>query len=307
NSDTDDDHEPLAWHLYAKRAGAPLRAGVAARLSSIFSPTLLPLHITVVVDNSAAMAHAVEPGSGGGVGWATRQGDPNDSGGVAAMEAAVASQDPLPAGATRWEEAAVHVAELAALAQAGGAVGAGVDVRVTGGGGAAGLADAGAVRRAFAGVRHSSGGGGTSRPVNALVAEILGLGRAAASSERQLVILLLAGGPTDGGFRKLYGQLAGLPAGAYATLVNCNEGVWDDTAILQWEDSIVRFHGQSYYAEELRVVRVAAAAAAASGVAGSATTPTSLASQLSYGRAAYVQDMVVGPFFPGDADEVRRR
>ncbi|KAJ1566821.1 hypothetical protein HK405_008283, partial [Cladochytrium tenue] len=60
----------------------------------------------------------------------------------------------------------------------------------------------------------------------------------------------------------------------------------------------------SYYAEELRVAQ---AAAAASSVAGSATTSTSPASQLNYGRAAYVQDMVVGPFFPGDADEVRRR
>ncbi|KAJ1564475.1 hypothetical protein HK405_014779, partial [Cladochytrium tenue] len=64
-------------------------------------------------------------------------------------------------------------------------------------------------------------------------------------------------------------------------------------AILLWEQSLPRYHGQSYYAEELDVATRAAAVGGGPDVV--------------YDRAAYVQDMVLGPFFPEDAAEVRKR
>ncbi|KAJ1564925.1 hypothetical protein HK405_013611, partial [Cladochytrium tenue] len=165
-------------------------------------------------------------------------------------------------GSTRWSELALHLEELLSLLAACGYT-RGVDVHF--------------MNRAMGAARVVSDADVRRAP-----------------ARRVLLLLITDSVPTDGGFRKVYSQLRAMPPGFYASLVNCNDLAADDTSIMLWERSIPRFHGQSYYSEELRVARAAAA-----GTDAKATAPT-------YGRAAYVQDMVLGPFFPADAEEVRK-
>ncbi|KAJ1564645.1 hypothetical protein HK405_014315, partial [Cladochytrium tenue] len=65
--------------------------------------------------------------------------------------------------------------------------------------------------------------------------------------------------------------------------------VRDITPIYAWERDFPRYHGQSIYYEELVTVH------AAEGTNGG------------YNRSVYVQDMIIGPFFPEIAKQLRAR
>ncbi|KAJ1554864.1 hypothetical protein HK405_003871 [Cladochytrium tenue] len=282
--DGDDDDLPIAvaaWRLYAKRSG--VRPGYEEKLRRLFAQG--DMSVAALVDDSSSMDHQVR-----------RRGD---------------ASDPVPFGTTRWSEAALHLEELLRLTLACGQT-RGIDVHFINRDGGIGVTSEHQIRQLFeippkgttrmnellsdvvmqyTNVKVTSWAGdllhnGFRAPKVAQAAKAAG-----GSPQRRdvLLVLIMDSSPTDGGFTRLYEYLEQLPGGIYLTLVNCNDMAEDDTAIMLWEQSLSGYHGQSYYAEELRVARAA-------------NGPTTL-----YNRAAYVQDMVLGPFYPGDAAAVRNR
>ncbi|KAJ1545586.1 hypothetical protein HK405_007824 [Cladochytrium tenue] len=252
----------LPWRLYVKSSG--VRPGVEAKLRDIFS--LCDLTIVALIDDSSSMDHQLR-----------RRGDGGEA---------------LPFGTTRWSEAALHLEELLRLSSAFGQT-RGIDVHFMNRDGGVMVTSEQEIRRLF----EIPPTGAT--PANELLRTVVrqyknlinGTEAVTAGPERRvLFVLIMDGLPSDGGFRKLYGQIQGLPAGFYLTMVNCNDLAEDDTPVMLWERHLARFHAQSYYSEELRVARAAF---------GQDTHQ--------FTRAAYVQDMVIGPVFPEDAADIRKR
>ncbi|KAJ1561626.1 hypothetical protein HK405_003337 [Cladochytrium tenue] len=183
---------------------------------------------------------------------------------------------------TLWSELALHLEKLVRLADAAG-VSRGVDLlfmntrkldtTVT---------DPGDVRELFFAAPN-----GLHLPLNTLLKDALA--RYGAAPGRVLLLIFCNAEPTDGGFMKLHKQLASLPPNCYASLVNCSENVRDITPIYAWERDFPRYHGQSTYYEELVTVHAAEGTNAG------------------YNRSVYVQDMVIGPFFPEIATQLRAR
>ncbi|KAJ1561576.1 hypothetical protein HK405_003481 [Cladochytrium tenue] len=181
---------------------------------------------------------------------------------------------------TRWSELALHLEKLLRLADAAGII-RGVDLlfmntrkRDTT------VTEPGDVRELFFGAPD-----GSRSPLNALLKDALA--RYGAAPGRVLLLVFCNAEPTDGGFMKLHKQLSGLPPNCYVSLVNCSENVRDITPLYAWERDFPRYHGQSTYYEELVTVHAAEGTNAG------------------YNRSVYVQDMIIGPFFPEVATQVR--
>ncbi|KAJ1556005.1 hypothetical protein HK405_009064 [Cladochytrium tenue] len=268
-----------AWRAYEKRSG--VRPGVESKMRKIF--TQEDLTVAALIDDSSSMTHQVR-----------RRGD---------------GSDPIPFGTTRFAEVALHLEDLLRLTVACGHT-RGIDVHFVNREGGIGLTSEQQIRRLFEVPPK-----GLTR-VNELLRDVVmqytnvelapktggflrfGFGQPkiakSASSvtsppirRNVLLLLFMDSAPTDGGFPRLYDYIERLPTGIYLTQINCQDMAEDDTAIMLWEETLPRYHGQSFYAEELRVARAAK---------GPATV---------YTRAAYVQDMVLGPFYPGDAKTMR--
>ncbi|KAJ1568399.1 hypothetical protein HK405_002396 [Cladochytrium tenue] len=183
---------------------------------------------------------------------------------------------------TRWSELALHLEKLVRLAAAAG-VARGVDLlfmntrkRDTT------VTEPGDVSELF-----FAAPAGSRSPLNTLLKDALA--RYSAAPGRVILLIFCNAEPNDGGFIKLHKQLASLPPNCYVSLVNCSENVRDITPIYAWERDFPRYHGQSTYYEEL------------------VTTHAARGTNAGFNRSVYVQDMIVGPFFPEIATQIRAR
>ncbi|KAJ1548847.1 hypothetical protein HK405_014067 [Cladochytrium tenue] len=215
--------------------------------------------------------------------------------------------DPIPRTSTRWDELETHLTlllRLLALASPTSPMGFDLLIASRPADEPRRITDYAALADAFREARPTS----TSEapPVNALVRAALARHAAAndLGARRVLFLLVTASPPADGGFKALHRLLERqLPAAAHFALANCNEYATDDSPLFAWERHIPRLHAQSHYSEELRTAQAAAAATTQAASADSSAAPQ----VVEYSRAAYVHDLVIGPFFPADATAVREQ
>ncbi|KAJ1546001.1 hypothetical protein HK405_007487 [Cladochytrium tenue] len=275
---------PPAWVAYFARTDPRPLAEARLRALLLDHAAGPPPAVVVLADNSPAMDKIVRH---------------------------IPDTDPIPRSSTRWDELETHLTlllRLLALASPTSPMGFDLLIASRPADEPRRITDYAALADAFREARPTS----TSEapPVNALVRAALARHAAAndVGARRVLFLLVTASPPADGGFKALHRLLERqLPAAAHFALANCNEYAADDSPLFAWERHIPRLHAQSHYSEELRTAQAAATAAAATTTQAASADSSAAPEGVEYSRAAYVHDLVIGPFFPADATAVREQ